>query len=184
MRVEVRPTKGSGASWPLAQPPARIARVVAVLLVDLDAELPRRVVADGDIIPLHLLLQGDLALELDLVNATCSRELQLPYKDEHERLRIMELHGKAQEVINCVNDTSMELLRVHFESGVAAGKAAVTLEQYAREHAGDEPHDFDSSPATLCRMHAALVSSTDMHGAVQTFYPLTDDEQYQLACCT
>lgn len=35
-------------------------------------------------------------LELDLVNAACSRELQLPYKDEHERLRIMELHGKAQ----------------------------------------------------------------------------------------
>ena len=55
------------------------------------------------------------ALELDLVNATCSRELQLPYKDERERLTIMELHGRAQEVINKVNDSSMELLRKHFE---------------------------------------------------------------------
>jgi hypothetical protein len=36
------------------------------------------------------------ALELDMENAACSRELQLPYKDERERQQIMNLHGKAQ----------------------------------------------------------------------------------------
>lgn len=35
-------------------------------------------------------------LKLDLDNAACSRELELPYKDERERVNIMALHSKAQ----------------------------------------------------------------------------------------
>ena len=88
----------------------------------------------------------------------------------------------AGEVINCVNDSSMELLRAHFQAAEAAapGTAVVTLEQVARQYANAD--DVETNIATLCRMHAALLSSTDDQGAVQTFYPLTEDEQYQLAC--
>ena len=124
------------------------------------------------------------ALELDLVNAACSRELQLPYKDERERLNIMELHGKAQGVINQVNDYSMEVLRAHFEN-TPHGKQVVTLTELSRIHGADvEAAALDPNEpiAILVRMHTALVSSTDVSGPVQTFYPLTEDEQEQLSC--
>ena len=49
-------------------------------------------------------------LDLDLVNAACSRELQLPYKDERERVNIMELHGKAQ--VPSPSSASPQLQRV------------------------------------------------------------------------
>lgn len=115
-------------------------------------------------------------LELDLAHATYSRELQLPYKDDRERDNIMSLHVKAQEVINQINDYSMELLRTHFETSVGKAK---TLAELSRMHAGGEPED--ERVRTLVNMHAALTSSTEPDGAVQTFYPLTEDEQEQLA---
>ena len=122
--------------------------------------------------------QWPTALELDLAHATYSRELQLPYKDERERDQIMALHVKAQEVINQINDYSMELLRSHFETSM--GKNAATLSELSRMHAAAEPDD--ERLRVLVRMHAALTSSTEVDGAVQTFYPLTEDEQEQLSC--
>ena len=73
----------------------------------------------------------------------------------------------------------MELLRTHFANR-PLGAPVITLEAMARQHAGQE--DLEPSIATLCAMHDALVSSIDVHGAVQTFYPMSVDEQYQLAC--
>ena len=120
-------------------------------------------------------------LELDLVNAACSRELQLHYKDDRERLLITDLHAKAQDVINQVNDYSMELLRQHFTSMEERGEVQ-TLSQLATEHSALGNAPKDSQTAVLAAMHAALVSSTDPQGPVQSFYPLTPDEQEQLAC--
>ena len=95
-----------------------------------------------------------------------------------------ELHGKAQGVINQVNDYSMEVLRAHFEN-TPHGKQVVTLTELSRIHGAEvEAAALDPNEpiAILVRMHTALVSSTDVSGPVQTFYPLTEDEQEQLSC--
>ena len=98
---------------------------------------------------------------------------------------ILHMHGlrwlvfcvRAQEVINQVNDTSMELLRAHFETLGRAGELE-TFHEFAQQNTGQT--DPEPSVATLIKMHDALLSSTDVLGDVQTFYPLTADEQQQL----
>ena len=76
----------------------------------------------------------------------------------------MELHAKAQEVINQVNDHSMDALRQHFEN-VPEGENVVTLLELSRMHEGKD--DLEPPLSVLMKMHAALVSSTNVHDSVQ-----------------
>ena len=114
-------------------------------------------------------------LDLDLDTAGCSRELQLHYKDENERRVITELHARAQDDINQVNDFTLELLRIQFEKAADEARP-ITLSTLAAEYETAPLPEMDA----LVRMHAALIASTDPQGAVQSFYPITDEERERL----
>lgn len=85
-------------------------------------------------------------------------------------------------MIHQVNDYSMELLRSHFDDARGPGKTALCLAELSRTHADTNDADLDERMRTLVRMHAALLSSMDANGPVQTFYPLMESEQEQLVC--
>merc|ERR1740117_2107516 len=100
------------------------------------------------------------------------RELQLQYKDERERMTIVELHQKAQEVINTVNnDYTMELLRNHYSMSALPLK----LSQLSSASTGGTHHQ-------LKLINDALLTSLDPNGPVQSFYPVTPEEQQKLEC--
>ena len=121
-------------------------------------------------------------LELDLNNTPQSRELQLHYKDERERAVITELHAKAQDVINQVNDFSMELLRVHFQNSLGETKSLCELATGFARLPDKDREEAPRETQVLVKMHEALASSCEPGGPVQSFYPLTSEEKDQLAC--
>lgn len=160
-------------------------------------------------------------LELDLMNAQCSREIQMQYKNAQERSTITGMHCKAQDCINQVNDYSMEILRNHFVRGgcslkelarcgprvhpavptparpcISCTRAMTALSEESvrlthpcpcwRPRSGREcdgrQENLEQPTKILLKMHEALEQSNDPDGAVQAFYPLTVDEQDQLAC--